>query len=259
MIALDLLWWLGWAWLAAWAALPLLLLPWLGPVGGFVAWAVLAPWSALVGMAGMHRLLPRSEPGRFRLFADSGAVRWALKGWAPSAYLAVFQPVFFMSEGFQRLVLRAFGARLGVGALVTSRTVIREPHHVQIGAGSLLGEFVHLAPAYQPRPKLLVVADIVIGDAVLIGAHSVLAPGASVGHRSILEHAVSIGAHVVIGDDVRIGGGSTLYTGVRVGNRAVIGKACVIPAGTVIPAGAVIPDGSVLPAPRAGRRERSSA
>ena len=98
-----------------------------------------------------------------------------------------------------------------------------------------------------------------IGDEVLIGAHSVLAPGAWVGHRSILEHAVSIGAHVVIGNDVHIGGGSTLYTGVRVGDRAVIGKACVIPAGTVIPAGAVIPDGSVLPAARAGRRGRSSA
>jgi acetyltransferase-like isoleucine patch superfamily enzyme len=198
-------------------------------------------------MAAVHRLLPRSEPGRFRLFADRGSVRWALKGWAPSVYLAVFQPVCFMSEGFQRLVLRAFGARLGPGALVTSRTIIREPHHVRIGAATLVGEFAHLASSYQPRPKLLIVDDIVIGDDVLVGAHSLVAAGARVGNRCILEHAVSIGAHVTIGDDVHIGGGSTLYTGVRVGDGAVIGKGCIIPAGSMIPAGAVIPDGTVLP------------
>lgn len=254
MKLLELLWWAGWAWFAGWSAVPLLLLPRLGPVLGLVAWALLAPWTALVGMAAMHRLLPRSEPGRFRLFADRGSVRWALKGWAPSVYLAVFQPVCFMSEGFQRLVLRAFGARLGPGALVTSRTTIREPHHVRIGAATLIGEFAHLACSYQPRTKLLIVDDIVIGDGVLVGAHSLLAAGARVGNRCILEHAVSIGAHVTIGDDVHIGGGSTLYTGVQVGDGAVIGKGCIIPAGSMIPAGAVITDGTVLPPAQRARQ-----
>jgi acetyltransferase-like isoleucine patch superfamily enzyme len=246
LIILDLLWWLGWAWFALWVALPLLLLPRLGAVPGAIAWAVLAPWTALFGMAVLHRMLPPSRPGRFRMFADRGSRCWALRTWAPGVYLTVFQPVFFLSPAFQRLALRAFGAQLGAGALVTSRTVLREPHHVRIGAGSLVGEFVHLAPSYQLRAGRLEVGTIVIGDGVLIGAHSVLAPGAQVGHHVVLEHAVSLGAHSVIGDRARIGGGSFLYSAVRVGVGAVIGKGCIVPAGTVIPAGARIPDGTVL-------------
>src|SRR5712691_2879478 len=67
VLILELLWWVGWAWFAAWIALPLVAVPLLGVVPGFVVWAVLAPWSALLGMATLHRMLPNSEPGTFRL------------------------------------------------------------------------------------------------------------------------------------------------------------------------------------------------
>jgi acetyltransferase-like isoleucine patch superfamily enzyme len=165
-------------------------------------------------------------------------------------YLAVFQPVCFMSEGFQRLVLLAFGARLGPGALVTSRTIIREPHHVRIGAATLVGEFVHLACSYQPRPRLLVVDDIVIGDGVLVGAHSLLAPGARVGNRCIIEHAVSIGAHVTIGDNVHVGAGAPVHR--RAGRRRGDDRqGCIIPAGSMIPAARCFPTARCFPAQRA--------
>jgi acetyltransferase-like isoleucine patch superfamily enzyme len=259
VIVLDLLWWAGWIWFLGWTALPFLLVPASHPFPTIVLAALLAPFSALVGMGLIHRLLPRSEAGRFRLFTDRRAVRWAMKAWAPSVYLGVFQPVLFMSEGFQRLVLRVFGACLGPGALVTSRTTVREPHHLRIGAGSLIGEFVHLACSYQPRRKLLVVGDIVIGDEVLVGAHSVLAPGVRIGNRCVLEHAVSVGAHCILGDEVRIGGGTVLYTGVEVGDRAVIGKGCIIPAGRKIPSGAVLSNGLVLPPAERDDAEGSAA
>lgn len=246
MIALDLLWWLGWAWMAAWMAVPLLALHPLGPVLGAVAWVVIVPWSALLGMALVHRLLPRSVPGTFRLPGDRGSLRWALGTWAPSVYLTLFQPVFFNSRGFQRIALRAFGARLGAGAWVTSRTVIREPQHLRLGAGSLIGEHAHLACSFQPRPGLLVVADITIGDDTLIGAYCHLAPGATVGSRCIVEHAAVIGAGSRIGDGARIGAGSALYNRVRIGADAVIGKNCVVPSGTVVPPGSRIPDGTVV-------------
>ena len=119
---LDLLWWIGWAWCAAWIALPLVAASALGPVAGAALWALAAPWSALLGLAALHRLLPDARCGTFRLPGDAGATCWALKGWAPAVYLTLFQPLFFASRTFQRIVQRAFGARLGAGAWPPPRT-----------------------------------------------------------------------------------------------------------------------------------------
>lgn len=246
MIRFDLLWWVGWGWFVAWIAAPLLLLPQLGPVLGLLIWAMLMPWSGLVGMAGLHRLLPDADTGTFRMFCDEGSVRWAIKSWAPSTYLTLFQPLFFTSEGFQRLALRAFGARIGPGALVTSRTVLREPHRLRLGARSLIGEYVHLVNAFQPRLKCLVIGDIEIGADVLVGAHSVLAPSVRIGDRCVLEYAVVVGPGCTIGDDARIGAGTTLHARVRVGAGARVGKGCMVLPDTVIPDGAVIPPGAVI-------------
>lgn len=247
MIALELLWWAGWLYFLAWAALPLLGVLLLGPVAGLAAWALLAPWSALAGMAALHRVLPRSEAGKFRMFEDRGSVRWAIKEWAPSVYLAVFQPVLFQSAAFQRIALRAFGARLGPGALLTSRTCAREPHHLRIGRATLVGEFVHLVCSYQPRPKTLVVAGIEIGDDVLVGAHSIVAPGARIGNRCILELGVWVGVGTTIGENSRIGARTAIYNSVRIGKGVTIGKGCLLPSGSVVGDGAVLPDGTVVP------------
>lgn len=246
MIALELLWWAGWLYFAAWVALPLVLVAQLGPYGAAVTWLFLAPWSGLLGMALVHRLLPASEPGRFRMFSDSGSIRWALKGWAPSVYLTVFQPVGFQSPAFQRIVLWAFQARLATGALITSRTVIREPHHVRIGRASLVGEFAHLVCSYQARPGLLMVGDIEIGDGVLVGAYSHIGPGARIASGAILEHDVRVGPQTTIGSNARIGAGSAIYGGVRIGDGACIGKGCLVASGSVVADGARIPDGTVL-------------
>jgi carbonic anhydrase/acetyltransferase-like protein (isoleucine patch superfamily) len=248
MMTLDLMWWLGWLYFAAWALLPLALIGIAGPVVGVLMWAALAPWSALLGMSAAHRLLPAAEEGTFRMFADRGSVRWALKGWAPSVYLGVFQPVFFLSTGFQRVALRAFGARLAPGAHVTTRTSIREPHLLELGRDSFIGEYAHLVCSYQPRPRVLVVARIKIGDGVLIGAYSVLGGGCRVGSRSIVEYRVSLGAHSSIGEDTRIGAGTSIRNRARVGNGVRIGKLCQIGLGAVVPDGARLPDGTVWPA-----------
>jgi len=251
MMTLDLLWWLGWLYFAAWATLPLVLVGVVGPILGVMAWVVLAPWSALIGMAVAHRLLPASEEGTFRLFADRGSIRWALKGWAPSVYLSVFQPVFFLSPGFQRVVLRAFVARLGAGAQVTTRTSIREPHLIELGRESFVGEFAHLVCSYQPRLRSLVVARIRIGDGVLIGAYSKLGAGCSVGARSTVEYAVSIGAHTEIGEETLIGACTSIRNRARIGSRVRIGKKCSIAYGAVVPDDARLPDGTEWPAPSA--------
>jgi len=245
MIALEVLWWLGWVWFAAWAALPLALVRVTGLLPGVILWAVLAPWTALFGMAAVHRLLPAAEPGTFRMFADRGSIRWALKGWAPTLYLSVFQPVFFLSPFFQHVVLRAFGAQLGAGAQVTTRTSIREPHLVRIGRDSMVGEHVHLATSFQPKPHTLVVAAIEIGDDVLIGGYSLLGAGCRVGSRSILELKVALGSQATVGDDTRIGAGTHIRNRARIGSSVRIGKECSIAFGAVVPDGTRLPDGSV--------------
>ena len=247
MIALDLLWWVGWVYFATWTALPLALVRLIGVVPGVVAWALLAPWSALVGMAALHRALPPSEEGTFRMFADRGSVRWAVKGWAPSVYLGVFQPVFFLSPFFQQVVLRAFGARMGAGAKVTTRTSVREPHLLELGRDSLVGEYTHLVTSYQPRPRTLIVGKIRIGDDVLVGAYCVLGAGCSVGSRSIVEYRVSIGARATIGEDTFIGADTGIRVGARIGSGVRMGKSCRIAMGAVVPDGTKLPDGAAWP------------
>ena len=246
MIALELLWWAGWLYFLAWVALPLAGVPVVGPALGLAAWVLLAPWSSLLGMALLHRLLPRSEAGTYRMFADRGSVSWALKEWAPSVYLAVFQPVFFLSLGFQRIALWAFQARLGPGAALTSRTVVREPHHLRLGRASLVGEYAHLVCSYRPRPGILIVGVVDIGEEVLVGAHSVIGPGARIGRGSTLELAVRVGPGSEIGEHARIEAGTAIYSGVRIGRDVRIGKGCLVPSGCVIEDGAQIPDGTVL-------------
>ncbi len=246
MLMFELLWWVGWVWFATWVALPLMAVPFIGVVPGVVVWAVLAPWTGLLGMAGVHRILPASTPGTFRLPGDAGSVRWALKGWAPSLYLTLFQPLTFTSCFFQRFALRAFGAQLDSGAWLTSRTIVREPHHVRVGARSLIGEYAHLICSYQPRPGILIVAPVSIGDDSLVGGYSHVAPGATVGSRCIIEHGVGIGARTTVGDDSRIGAGTTIYNAVRIGRGVTIGKNCVIPSGATIVDGTHLPDGTIL-------------
>ena len=118
MIALDLLWWLGWSWVLVCAAVPFAAVAWLGLIPALVVGGILAPWTTLAGLTLLRRLVPASEPGRFQMFTDAGSVCWAIQSWAPSVYLALFQPLFFQSSGFARLALRALGARLGSGAQV---------------------------------------------------------------------------------------------------------------------------------------------
>lgn len=251
---LDVCWWLGGAWFAAWVFLPFALVAPLGPAVGMVVGAMLAPWSGLLGMAALHRALPASRPGTFRFPSDAGAVRWALKQWAPSLYLTVFQPVCGQSERFLRLALRAFGADLGPDALLTSRTIVREPHHVHVGAGSLVGEYAHLICSYQARRGILVVGQITIGDDVLIGGYTHLAPGVRIGSGSRLEHAVRIGAHSIVGPNTRIGAGTAVYNNVRIGAGVTIGKGCLVPSGSHVADGSCIPDGTVVrPPPRPTR------
>ena len=243
---LDLCWWLGAVWFTAWAILPFALVAVLGTVPGMIAGTLLAPWSALIGMSLVHRALPANRPGTYRFPDDAGAVRWAFKQWAPSLYLTVFQPICGQSERFLRLALRAFGATRVRFALLTWRTLVREPHHVYVGARSLVGEYAHLICSYQPRRGVFVVGRIEIGDDVLIGGYCHLAPGVRIGSRSRLEHAVTVGAHSIVGPNTRIGAGTAIYNQVRIGADVTIGKNCVIPSGARLADGSCIPDGTVL-------------
>ncbi len=242
MNVLELLWWVGLAYIAAWAALPLLLLPLVGVYAGVVLGCLLMPWSALLGVAALQRALPVVEPGRYRMFKDPGSVRWAIRGWAPAVFLTLFQPLFLMSRWYMRLALCALGARLGAGACVTSRTVIREPHLVSIGAGSLIGEWVHVICSYQIRPGLLLVDRVEVGDRVMIGAFSHVGPGSRIGSRSLLEYGVRVLPRVSIGEDARIGAQTVLHRGARVGNGVRIGRVCRVLENAVVPDGAVLPD-----------------
>jgi len=238
----EVLWWTGWAWLVAWVGAPLALAPWIGFPPALALAVVLAPWTGLAAVATVQRALPDVLPGRYRMFGDAGSVRWAIRGWAPGVFLTVFQPLFFMSRAYQSLALRALGARLGREAWVTSRTVLREPHLVSVGARSLIGEFANIACSYQPRLGVLIVDRVTIGDDVLVGAHAHLGPGCGIGDDVVIGHGCGLGPRVRVGRGSRIGAGSMIHRGATVGCDVRIGKACVVVAHTHVPDGTVVPD-----------------
>ena len=245
MSGFELLWWVGWAYAAAWAALPLALLHWLGPWPVAVLWALLAPWTTLFGLAIAHRLLPPVVPGTYRMFRDPGSVHWAMRTWAPSVAMTLLQPLFFLSRTFSGIALRALGATLGEGAWVTSRTILHEPHLVRLGRGAVAGEYSHFITSYQVRPGLLVVGSIEIGDDAMIAGYVRLGAGARIGARTIVEYDASVGPRVSVGEDSRIGGQAVLYTGCTIGSRVRLGKGCSVLAHAVVPDDTRVPDNTV--------------
>lgn len=112
-------------------------------------------------------------------------------------------------HAWRRLVLRAFGARLGPGARVHGSASIWLPSNLELGANCLIG----------PRVRLYNQGRITIG------AHSVVSQGAHIcasthdvsdPHFQLVLRPVAIGAHCWIASEAFVGPGVTM------GDRSVL-------------------------------------
>ena len=112
-------------------------------------------------------------------------------------------------------LLRAFGARIGEGALIRHQVHIQWPWKLTVGRDSWIGvgaQLINLEP-------------IVIGDDVCISQQAMLCTGS---HRADLESFDFDNAPIAVGDGAWVATRATILRGARVGQDAVIGATALV-------------------------------
>lgn len=157
------------------------------------------------------------HPGKSRL----------LQGMWYIASLLLFESGWFPLTGVKSIVLRLFGARIGVGVVIKPNVRIKYPWrlsigdhswvgqevwidnlaNVEIGANTCLSQGVYLCSGshdHQSEEFDLITRPIVIGDCVWIAAKATVLPGVCVGRMAV----VCAGSVVTedIPDETMVGG-----------------------------------------------------
>jgi putative colanic acid biosynthesis acetyltransferase WcaF len=158
--------------------------------------------------------LPRGFRGRSAMLVQFW---WIVQALIVKPLPQILYPV-------RRMLLRAFGAKIGSGVRIRPGVEVTYPWKVSIGANSWIGDDVTL---YSLGP-------------ISIGANSVISQNAYICAADhdyayvtfpIRERPVSIGEQVWIASDVWIGPGVRIADGVVVGARSTVTKD--LPAGMV--------------------------
>lgn len=137
----------------------------------------------------------------------------------------LFRPSFHNWYGWRNLVLRMFGAKIARGVRIRPSVSIEIPWHVDIGEGTVIGDYAILYS----------LGRITVGPHVVLSQYSHLCAGTH-DHTDpafpLLRPPIRIGSDVWIAADAFVG------PGVTVGDRAIIGaRATVvrdIPPGVVV-------------------------
>lgn len=112
-------------------------------------------------------------------------------------------------------LLRAFGARIGHGALIRHRVHIQWPWKLTVGRDSWIGvdaQLINLEP-------------IEIGDDVCISQQAMLCTGS---HRSDLASFDFDNAPITVADGAWVATRATILRGVHVGRDAVVGATALV-------------------------------
>ncbi len=161
--------------------------------------------SALPGTGARPRPSLRSE---FGMRHKVGRALWDL------VWICLFRPSHRLLHAWRRMLLRAFGARVGVGARIDPSARVFAPWNLDLGAASTVGPRVQL---YDVAPIRIGANAVVSQNAHLCAAtHDVDDPG-----FGLVLGPISIGDHAWVAADAFIG------PRVHVGEGAVVGaRAC---------------------------------
>ena len=168
-------------------------------------------------------------------FTGRGYDKGRGRGWQ-AAWLAcqwAFCKPSFVPARARAALLRAFGARLGVGVIVRDNVTIHWPWKLTVGDHTWIGA----------RTWILNLEPVVIGRDTCISQGVLLCTGSHDRHSPTFEFD---NAPIRIGDEVGVAARATVLRGVEIGDGAVIG-ACALVTGDV-EAGATVlaPAGSVI-------------
>ena len=130
-------------------------------------------------------------------------------------------PLFYWSPrplwGWRRMVLRAFGARIGKGVHIYPTVRITMPWHLTIGADAAVGDQAIL----YALGKITLGARVTIsqGAHLCAGTHDIADPA-----RRLLKPPITIGSDAWICADAFVGPDVTIGAGAIIGARAVAMK-----------------------------------
>ncbi|HYD32276.1 MAG TPA: WcaF family extracellular polysaccharide biosynthesis acetyltransferase [Azospirillaceae bacterium] len=148
--------------------------------------------------------------------AQRGRSRWVALAWQlVQATLFAVSP--HPMNGWRRVLLRAFGARIGAGVVIRPSARVHFPWHLTIGDRSWVGDEVRLYTLGLIR----IGSDTVISQRshLCAGTHDHLAPS-----FSTLLPPIAIGDQVWIGAEVFVAPGVTIGDGAVVGARSAVFK-----------------------------------
>lgn len=116
------------------------------------------------------------------------------------------------------LLLRLMGVRFGKG------TFIDTPFRCDYGKHITVGDHFYA----NSDCTMLDVADITIGNHVMLGTHVQIITAGHPLHPDVRNTAYEYGVPVTIGDNVWIGAGAIVLPGVTIGSNTVIGAGAVV-------------------------------
>jgi|Deesub1362A_J573_1020465.scaffolds.fasta_scaffold00688_11 acetyltransferase-like isoleucine patch superfamily enzyme len=135
---------------------------------------------------------------------------------------------FPFGETLRREFLRLFLKRCGKNVVLSTGVTILYPERISLGNNVWLGHRVHLEG----------IGGIEIGDDVMIAFESVLqTAGHEISPEKKIRDQDPVIAPIVIGNDVWIGARSLVRYGVKIGDHAVVGMGAVV---KDVPEGAIV-------------------
>ncbi len=147
---------------------------------------------------------------------DPGRGLWIRLVWYYVS-LVVFESGWLPASGPKRWLLRAFGARVGIGVVIKPHVRIKYPWRLKVGDHCWIGQSVWIDN----------LADVVLGDHVCLSQKTYFCTGSHDHKRPTFD---LITQPITIGNGCWIAAGATLLGGVHVASNAVVAAGSVVTA-----------------------------
>lgn len=212
----------GWPWAAAFAPL---------------AWLAFLV-AIVVTVTGVRLVIPKEREGTSRVFADRHffvfLLHWMLESYVPPPLITHIQ----LLTGLRLLYYKGQGAKLTWSTHISPGARIWSAGLCEFGHLTYIGEFAHVT-AHLSRGDKLLIAPVVIGDEVNVGAHANISPGCTIGRGARIGPLVDMAPSCYVDDGAIIGPAVQMGMSVHVGKNAEVQPRSFLDSWTRVPDGEI--------------------
>ncbi len=189
--------------------------------------------------------IPKLKEGNFKIPSKQW-ILWRLN-WNLYSYVFLFFNRYMLFNKFIKTpYMNLMGTKVYYTTYFGETSDLQDLNSlISFGKDTLIGSEVTLATHLIISETNIIFKKITVGDGVVIGARSSLAPGANIGNNVILGYNITMSINVEIGDDTHIGALTVIDSGVKIGKKCRIGTNVRVEANSVIPDKTVIRDNTV--------------